>query len=95
MPSQSALIVGYYTLEPIPILNPAVADSEFERNQLLTQLEHLCNLERAPSHRPSYQQFVEPVEVVTAHVAIQQTKPLHQIVWPNIPIMGIIEQPLV
>jgi hypothetical protein len=34
------------------------------------------------------------VEVVVALVAIQQT-PLHQIVWSNVPVMGIIERPLV
>jgi hypothetical protein len=26
---------------------------------------------------------------------VQQIEPLHQIVWPNVPIMGIVEQPFV
>jgi hypothetical protein len=34
------------------------------------------------------------VEAIAALVAIQQT-PLHQIVWLNLPVMGIIERPLV
>ncbi len=34
------------------------------------------------------------MEAIAALVAIQQT-PLHQIVWLNVPVMGIIERPLV
>jgi hypothetical protein len=30
-----------------------------------------------------------------APIAIQQTQPLHQTIWSNVPIMGIIERPLV
>ncbi len=30
-----------------------------------------------------------------APVAIQQTQPLHQIVWSNVLVMGTVEQPLV
>jgi hypothetical protein len=73
MPSRSTLVVGYYTLELVPILNPTIIDLELEGNQLLTQLEHLCNLERRPSHRSSSQQLIKLVEVVTALVVIQQT----------------------
>jgi hypothetical protein len=80
MPSRSALVVGYYTLDYVPILNPTIVDLELERNQLLTQLEHLCNLEQRPSHRSSSQQLVELVEAITASIVIQQTQPLHQIV---------------
>jgi hypothetical protein len=58
-------------------------------------LEQLCNLEQIPSYRFGFQQLVEPVEVVTAPIDVQQTQPLHQIVWPNILVMGTIEQPLV
>jgi len=34
------------------------------------------------------------VEAIAALVAIQQ-RPLHQIVWLNVPVMGIVERPLV
>jgi hypothetical protein len=44
MPFQSTPIVGYYTSEPVPILNPISANSKLEHNQLLTQLEQLRNL---------------------------------------------------
>jgi hypothetical protein len=30
-----------------------------------------------------------------AHVNVQQTQPLHQIVWSNVPIMRTVERPLV
>jgi len=46
MPSQSTPIIGYYTSELIPILNPTATNSELECNQLLTQLEQLCNLKQ-------------------------------------------------
>jgi hypothetical protein len=39
MPSRLALVVGYYTSESVPILNPIVVDSKLECNQLLIQLE--------------------------------------------------------
>jgi hypothetical protein len=55
MPFQLTFVLGYYTLELVPILNPTAVDLELERNQLLTQLKHLCNLERRPSHKPSSQ----------------------------------------
>ncbi len=58
-------------------------------------MEQLCNLERRPSHWSNYQQHVESVGVVVAHVDVQQTQPLHHIVWPNVPIMETIEWPLV
>jgi hypothetical protein len=45
VPSRSMLIVGYYTFEPVPILNPTKIDLELECNQLLTWLEQLYNLE--------------------------------------------------
>jgi hypothetical protein len=45
-----ASIVGYYTFEPILILNPTTINSKLEHNQLKTQLE-LHNLEQRPSHR--------------------------------------------
>jgi hypothetical protein len=70
MPSQSTLVVGYYTLKLVPILNPIIIDSKLERNQLLTQLEQLCNLERRPSHRYGSQQLLELVEVVTAFIDV-------------------------
>ncbi len=46
IPTWSTLVVGYYTSEPIPILNPTVVDLELERNQLLNQLEQLKNLNK-------------------------------------------------
>jgi len=35
------------------------------------------------------------VEVVVVAVIIQQIQLLHQIVWPNVSIMGIVDQPFV
>jgi hypothetical protein len=35
------------------------------------------------------------MEVVATPIDVQQTQPLHQIVWLNVPIMGTVEQPLV
>ncbi len=73
MPSRSTPIVGYYTSELIPILNPTTANSELECNQLLTQLEQLCNLEQRPSHRSSSQQPIELMEEFVAPISVQQT----------------------
>jgi len=58
-------------------------------------LEQLHNLEWRPSHISSSQQLVELVEVVMAPIDVQQTRPLHQIVWLNVFAMGTIERPLV
>jgi hypothetical protein len=52
-------------------------------------------LEQKPSHRFGSQQLVELMEVIAPLVDVQQTQPLHQIVWPNVLVMGIVEQPLV
>ncbi len=30
-----------------------------------------------------------------APIVVQQTQPLHQTIWLDVPIMGIVEQPLV
>jgi len=76
-------------------LNPTAADSKLDCNQLLTQLEQLCNLEQRPSHRLSSQQPVELIEVVTTFVVVQQTQLLHQIIWMRVLIMGTVERPLV
>ncbi len=95
MPFWSTLVVGYYTSEPVLVLNPTVANSKLDCNQLLTQLEQLCNLEQRPSHRLSSQQPVELIEVVTTFVVVQQTQLLHQIIWMRVLIMGTIERPLV
>ncbi len=35
------------------------------------------------------------MEVVAAPIIIQQIQLLHQIVWPNVSIIGIVEQPLI
>jgi Na+/pantothenate symporter len=35
------------------------------------------------------------MEVVVAPFVVQQTKPLHQIIWLNVLAMGTIEQPFV
>jgi hypothetical protein len=35
VPIQSTLIVGYYTFELVPILNPIATNSELKHNQLL------------------------------------------------------------
>jgi hypothetical protein len=35
------------------------------------------------------------MEVVMAPIVVQQTQPLHQTIWLDVPIMGIVEQPLV
>jgi hypothetical protein len=35
VPSRSTLVVGYYTFEPIPVLNPIATNSKLECNQLL------------------------------------------------------------
>jgi hypothetical protein len=56
VPFRSTLIVGYYTFKPIFILNPIVIDSELERNQNLTQLEQLRNLEQRSSCQSNFQQ---------------------------------------
>lgn len=32
VPTQSTLIIGNYTFEPIPILNPTIANLELEHN---------------------------------------------------------------
>jgi hypothetical protein len=69
-PSWSTPIVSYYTLEPVPILSRTAVDLKLEHNQLLTQLEHLCNLDQKPSHRPSSQQLVELVEAITTLVVV-------------------------
>jgi hypothetical protein len=73
MPSRSTPIVGYYTSELIPILNPIAANLELECNQLLTQLEQLCNLEQRPSHRSSSQQPIELMEEFVGPIGVQQT----------------------
>jgi hypothetical protein len=52
-------------------------------------------LERRPSHGFGSQQLVELVETIMAIVVIQQTQPFHKTFWLNVPIMGIIERPLV
>jgi hypothetical protein len=67
---QLALVVHYYTFEPVPILNPTSLDLELECNQFLTWLEQLHNLERRPSHRYGSQQPKELVEVVMTPIAI-------------------------
>ncbi len=95
VPFQSTLVVGYSTYEPVLVLNPNATYSKLECNQLLTQLEQLCNLERRPSHRSSSQQPIESMEVITVPIVIRQTQPLHQTIWPSVPIMGTIERPLV
>jgi hypothetical protein len=66
-----------------------------ECKQLLTQLEQLCNLEQKPSHRFGFQQHVELMEAIAALIIVEQTQPLHQIVWLNVPVMGTIERQLV
>jgi hypothetical protein len=76
------LVVGYYTSKPVPILNPTA----------IYWLEQLCNLEQKPSHRFSFQQHVEWVNVVVVHV-LQQTQPIIQGVWSSVSIMGIVERP--
>jgi hypothetical protein len=91
VPFQLALVVGHYTSELNPILNPNVTNSKLECNQLLTQLKQLGNLERKPSHRSSFQQPEKLVEVIMAPIVVQQTQPFHQTIWPNVPIMGTIE----
>jgi hypothetical protein len=55
MPFQLTPIVSYYTFELFPILNPPKANLELKCNQLLTQLEQLCNLEQRPSHKFGFQ----------------------------------------
>jgi hypothetical protein len=35
------------------------------------------------------------MEVVAALVIVQQTQPLHQIIWTNVLIMGTVERPFV
>jgi hypothetical protein len=76
-------------------LNPTATDSKLDHNQFLTQLEELCNLEQRPSHRLSSQQLVELMEVVVTLVVVQQTQPLHQIIWVSVFIMGTVEQPII
>jgi hypothetical protein len=39
------MVVGYYTFEPIRILNPTTIDSKLECSLFLTQLEQLHHLE--------------------------------------------------
>ncbi len=90
-PFQLALVVGHYTFELNHILNPNATNSKLECNQLLTQLKQLRNLEQRPSHRSGFQQPEELVEVIVAPIVVRQTQPLHQTIWPNVPIMGTIE----
>jgi hypothetical protein len=66
-----------------------------EANQLLRQLEQLCNLEQRPSHQCNFQPHAKPMEVVTIFVVVRQTQPSNQTICPNVPIMGIVEQPFV
>jgi hypothetical protein len=35
------------------------------------------------------------MEVVVAPMVVEQTQPLHQIVWLSVPVMGTIERQLV
>jgi len=65
------LIVGYYTFEPVPILNPTKIDLELECNQLLTWLEQLYNLEWRPSHRSGFQQPIDLIETIMALIVVQ------------------------
>jgi hypothetical protein len=51
-------------------------------------------LEQRPSHQSSFQ-HVELMDLVLVPIVIQQTQPIIQGVWSSVPIMGIIEQPLV
>ncbi len=76
-------------------MNLTTIDSELDHNQLLTQLEQLCNLEQRPSHKLSFQQPVEPMEVVVILIVVQQTQPFHQIIWMSVLIMGTIERPII
>jgi hypothetical protein len=52
-------------------------------------------LEQRLSHRFGFQQPIKPVEVVVAPIVVRQTQTLHQIVWPNVLIMGTLELPLI
>jgi len=76
-------------------LNPIATDLELEHNQFPIRLEQLHNLEQRPSHRFGFQQHVDLVEIIMAFVVVQQTQPLHQIVWLSVPITRTIERPLV
>ncbi len=71
-------IIGYYTFDPIFILNQNVVDLQLERNQFLNRLEQLRKLEQRPSHWSSFQHHVELVEAVVAPIVVQQTQPFHQ-----------------
>jgi hypothetical protein len=71
VPFQSTLIVGYYTFELVPILNPIATNSELEHNQLLIRLEQLRNLERKPSHKSGFQQLIQLVETIVAPIVVQ------------------------
>ncbi len=51
-------------------------------------------MEQRPSHQSSFQ-HVELMDLVLVPIVIQQTQPIIQGVWSSVPIMGIIEQPLV
>jgi len=77
-PFQLAPIIGYYTFDPIFILNQIVVDSKLEHNQFLSRLEQLCKLEQRPSHWSSFQHHVKLVEAVMAPIVVQQTQPFHQ-----------------
>ncbi len=68
VPTWSTPVVGYYTSEPVHVLNPTIAYSKLEHNQLLNQLEQIHNLEQRPSHWPNFQPHVELVEAVIALV---------------------------
>jgi hypothetical protein len=61
---ESSKGLGSASFEPILVLTPTIADSKLERNQFLTQLEQLHNLEQKPSHQLNFQQHVEPVETI-------------------------------
>jgi hypothetical protein len=61
-------------------LNPIAINLKLERNQFLTQLEQLHNLEQRPSYRFGFQQLVEPMEIIMTPIDVQQTQPFHQIV---------------
>jgi len=91
VPTQSVPIVGYCTSKRLLILNPTTTNSKLEHNQLLNQLKHLHNLEQRPSHQSGFQPHAKLVELITISVVVQQTQPLTQCVWLNVPIIGAVE----
>ena len=58
-------------------------------------MEQLHNLEQRPSHRSGFQQLVELVEIVMALLLFDKHNHFIKFFWPNVLVVGTIEQPLV